>query len=275
MRGLVLALVTLLAASFARAAEPTLEVSAGGETRSFKRDVLLARPDVATIEVPDDITYRTTMTYRAVPVAALLDGLKVPIDSVIEAVASDGFAAQIPSALMRNTDEQKAIAWVAIEETDKPWPKVPGKDYTAGPFNIVWTGAEAGSIRSEYWAYQTAKLLSQLSPAMRWPQIAVDPSLPADDPPRKGQALYIAQCLPCHRMNGAGASDLGPDLNLPMNATEYMTAKGLHALIRDPKSVRTWPGQRMTGFPPSFVSDEEIDLIIAYLRHMAGRKTPR
>jgi mono/diheme cytochrome c family protein len=92
---------------------------------------------------------------------------------------------------------------------------------------------------------------------------------------RKGQALYIAQCLPCHKLNGAGASDVGPDLNLPMNATEYMTPKGLHALIRDPKSVRTWPGQRMTGFPPSFVSDEEIDLIVAYLGHMAGRKVPQ
>jgi cytochrome c1 len=57
-----------------------------------------------------------------------------------------------------------------------------------------------------------------------------------------------------------------------MNPTEYMTAKGLHALIRDPKSVRTWPEQRMPSFPPNFVSDKEIDLIVAYLQHMAGRK---
>jgi mono/diheme cytochrome c family protein len=272
MRALVLILLLLSSPGFARAAEPALEIAVGGETKSFTRDELLARPDSTTIEVPNDISYRSPMSYRAVPVAALLEGLKVPPGSVIEAVASDGFAAQIPSALMLNTDQQKTVAWLAIEEAGKPWPKLPGKGYTAGPFYIVWTGPGVESVRSEYWAYQTAKLVSQLSPEARWPEIAVDSALPADDPLRKGQALYIAQCLPCHKLNGAGASDVGPDLNLPMNATEYMTPKGLHALIRDPKSVRTWPEQRMPSFPPSFVSDEEIDLIIAYLGHMAGRK---
>jgi mono/diheme cytochrome c family protein len=102
--------------------------------------------------------------------------------------------------------------------------------------------------------------------------LAVDPALPAGDPARVGQGLYVAQCLPCHKLNGGGASDVGPDLNRPMNPTEYMTPEGLHALIRDPKSVRTWPEQKMNGWPPSLLSDQEIDLIIAYLKHMAGRK---
>ena len=65
----------------------------------------------------------------------------------------------------------------------------------------------------EYWAYQLAKFESQLSPTARWPGLAVDQSLPADDPIRAGQTLYIAQCLPCHKLNGGGASDVGPDLN--------------------------------------------------------------
>ena len=51
-----------------------------------------------------------------------------------------------------------------------------------------------------------------------------------------------------------------------------MTPDGLHALIRDPKSVRSWPAMKMKGLPPDLLSDNEIDLIIAYLKHMAGRK---
>jgi mono/diheme cytochrome c family protein len=117
-----------------------------------------------------------------------------------------------------------------------------------------------------------AKLESQLSPVARWPGLAVDQSLPADDPVRAGQTLYIAQCLPCHKLNGGGESDVGPDLNLPMNPTEYMTGAGLHALIRDPKSVRSWPAMKMNGLPPDLLSDREIDLIVGYLKHMAGRK---
>src|SRR5262245_16265273 len=135
-----------------RAAEPTLEIAVGGETRSYTRDELLARPDATTLEVAKDVTYGGPMPYRAVPVAALLSGLNFPPDSVMQAVAIDGFAAQIPLDLSRNTDASKAIAWVAIETADHPWPKIADKDYTAGPLYVVWTGAEAASIRSEYWA---------------------------------------------------------------------------------------------------------------------------
>jgi mono/diheme cytochrome c family protein len=78
--------------------------------------------------------------------------------------------------------------------------------------------------------------------------------------------------MPCHKLSGAGATTVGPDLNRPMNPTEYMTPTGLHALIRDPKSVRIWPEQRMPGFRPSSMSDAEIEGVIAYLKHMAGRK---
>ena len=271
VRALILGLFLLLPA-VAAAAEPAVEVEVGTEKRSFTRGDLLARPDAATIEVPKEVTSGGPMTYRAVPAAALLSGLNFPPGSVIEAVAIDGFAAQIPLELMLNTDPSKSMAWIAIEPADRPWPKVPGKDYTAGPFYVVWTKPEASGIRSEYWAYQLAKLRSQLSPVARWPALAVDDKLPADDPARAGEALYVAQCLPCHKMNGGGASDVGGDLNLPMNATEYMTDKGLRALIRDPKSVRFWPGMKMTGWSPDLISDEEIGHIVAYLKHMAGRK---
>jgi len=45
----------LLMPGLARAAEPTLEIAVGGETRSYTRDERLARPDAATIEVVKDI----------------------------------------------------------------------------------------------------------------------------------------------------------------------------------------------------------------------------
>ena len=272
MRIVGLSFLLVLLSCLAQAAETSLAVMVGGETRNFTRAALLARSDVTTIKLPFDITYRGPMTYRAVPVAALLAGMKVPPDSVIEAVALDGFTAQLPLDLVLNSDESKAVAWLAIEEREHPWPPVPGKDVSAGPFYIVWTGAEVASIRSEQWPFQMAKLESQPSPASRWPALSVDPALPPTDPVRAGQALFVVQCLTCHKLNEAGAADVGPDLNLPQNPTEYLTPKGLHDLIRDPKAVRTWPAQAMPPFPADYLSDREIDLVIAYLKHMAGRK---
>jgi|SRR5215469_4192353 len=273
MRALVLLCLVLLP-GLARADEPTITVTVGNDTRSFTRGELLARPDAATIHVVRDVAYRTPMTYRAVPVAALLAGMSLPPDSVMEAVALNGFVAHLPPDLLLKTDESKAVAWLAIETAERPWPLIPGKNESAGPFYIVWTGAEVGSIRSEQWPYQMAKLVSEPPPLSRWPALAVSSALPPNDPVRAGQALFIVQCLPCHKLNGAGAADVGPDLNRPQNPTEYLTPQGLHDLIRNPKAVRTWPAQTMPALS-DYLSDREIELVIAYLKHMAGRKQAR
>src|SRR5262249_552103 len=218
-------------------AEPVLDVVIGGLTRHFGRDELLHRPDVTHVDVANDVAYGKAMTYLAVPVAALLAGLNPPANTVIESVALDGFAAQLPLDLLTDIDPAKAVAWLAIEPDHPSWPALPGKTESAGPFYIVWTGAAVAKIRSEQWPYQVKRLQSQLSPLERWPALDVDPALPATDPTRAGLALYKTQCLPCHTLNGAGAGTIGPDLNQPMNPTQYMTRDGLHALIRDPKSV--------------------------------------
>src|ERR1700739_1276309 len=120
-----------------------------------------------------------------------------------------------------------------------------------------------------------AKLVSQPSLAARWPALGGDPALAPTDPIRAGQALFIVQCLTCHKLDGAGAADVGPDLDRPQNPTEYLTPRGLHDLIRNPKAVRSWPAQAMPGFPPDYLSDRDIELIIAYLKHMAGKKRPQ
>ncbi|MGH6749185.1 MAG: hypothetical protein ACRECI_07695 [Methyloceanibacter sp.] len=120
MRIVVLSFLLALLSCTTQAAETSLTVTVGGETRNFTREALLARSDAATIQVPYDITYRAPMTYRAVPVAALLAGMNVPPDSVIEAVALDGFTAQLPLDLVLNADENKAVAWLAIEQPDHP-----------------------------------------------------------------------------------------------------------------------------------------------------------
>ena len=110
------------------------------------------------------------------------------------------------------------------------------------------------------------------SPAKRWPELAVDAALPADSPIRAGQALFATQCMSCHKLNGAGGADVGPDLNKPANPTEYFKADALKKYIRDPASLRHWPNMQMPGFKLDALSDREIDLIIAYLQHMADRR---
>lgn len=261
----------LLPSGQGRAATLTLE--AGQNRVAFETAALLARGETTDIEIPADNGYGQRRRYRALPLAAVLSALPPPPGSQLEAVATDGFAAQIPLALAMEAGPDAARAWLAIEPADTPWPHLPHKPVSAGPFYLVWERPRASRISSEYWPYQLSTLRYVPSPSARWPEITVDPALPADHPARAGQAVFEATCLACHRLNGGGSSAMGPDLNRPMNPTEYFQPSALRRYIRDPASVRTWPDQKMPGFGPDRLSDAELESVIAYLEQMAGRRT--
>jgi mono/diheme cytochrome c family protein len=264
--GLLILLVSLVATS-AWAAEPTLRVTGGGVTRQFTDTDLLERSDVATISVPHDASYGHAMKYRAVPLRDLLADLPPDPGDTIEARAFDGFVSQLPRAII----EGAAVPWVAVEDPRHPWPHLPGKTLSAGPFYLVWQSPEAGGVSSEQWPYALAALTFVASPAQRWPAIAVDASVSPDAPARRGQAVFITNCLPCHKVGGNGEGTMGPDLLQPMPAVAYLTAPGLRALIRNPSSVRHWPAQQMPAFNAATIPDADIDAVIAYLRYLSAR----
>ncbi|WP_342705962.1 cytochrome c [Burkholderia arboris] len=253
-------------------AQPTLELETDGTARTLTRQTLLARPDATDIHVPRDIAYGRPMTFRAVPFAALLGDTPLPADGVLETRAADGFAAQLPMDLVRRQAPSRAVPWLAIEDPAHPWPKLPGKQVSAGPFYLVWLGPDASSVRGEQWPYQIVRVTIESSPLARWPSLAVDAALPANDPARAGQRLFVTQCLACHRLDGAGSSHAGPDLNAPMNPVDYFQPAALRRYIRNPASVRDWPGRSMPAFPPDQLSDRELDQIVAYLADRAKRK---
>ena len=57
-----------------------------------------------------------------------------------------------------------------------------------------------------------------------------------------------------------------------MAVTDYMTEPGLRALVRDPKSVRTWSQQQMPAFPSNLLPDTELNALITYLNQIASQR---
>ncbi|AOJ34740.1 c-type cytochrome [Burkholderia metallica] len=267
-----LLLLTICVVGQHASAQSALELDTDGTARALTRQTLLARPDATDVHVPRDIAYGRPMTFRAVPFAALLGDTPLPADGVLETRAADGFAAQLPLDLVARRTPAGAVPWLAIEDPAHPWPKLPGKQVSAGPFYLVWLGPHASSVRGEQWPYQIVRVTIESSPLARWPSLAVDPALPANDPARAGQRLFVTQCLACHRLDGAGSSHAGPDLNTPMNPVDYFQPAALRRYIRNPASVRDWPGRSMPAFPPDQLSERELDQIVAYLAYMARRK---
>jgi mono/diheme cytochrome c family protein len=250
------------------AAEPVLVINNGANEQRFTAGELLNRPDVVALSATGDI-YHHTVVYRAVPFLALLSDTVDPKFDTIEMEGRDGFVSEIPFALIERGAIGGSIAYIAVEDPAHLWPPLPQKTETAGPFYLIWGNPEKSAIAREQWPYQLTRLTFVESPVHRWPQIAVPATTAAKAPARHGQDVFIVQCLPCHRLNGGGASDTGPGFGRPMFPTQYLTDAGLRAIIRDPKAVRTWPAQQMIGFNKRIISDADLDALVAYLHTMA------
>ncbi|PTQ74071.1 cytochrome c [Pseudomonas sp. GV071] len=263
MRALFAGFLVLLSLP-ALAADLTLSLPAG--TRTLSTTELLKHPQLQALDIANDVAYERPMHYRAIPLAALLEGVK---DSDhLQVVALDGFAAELAAGPV--LQQAGSRAWLAIEDPAQPWPKLGADKPSAGPFYLVWTNPEASHIGPEQWPFQVAKISRLTSLAERFPAL-----LPASDASADVQAGFAQlqkNCLACHRLNGAGDAQFGPDLNLPHNPTEYFSGDFLARYIRDPQSLRRWPQGKMPGFSPQVLSDAELQQLIAYLRHMAGRK---
>ncbi|MGP0173514.1 c-type cytochrome [Pseudomonas sp. NCHU5208] len=259
----LLASLLLLACSVQSA---ELQVIQGDAKRTWSSAELLNHPQARDIEIPDDVAYKRSMHYRAVPISVLLDRI-APGDH-LQAVALDGFAAELPAATLLAT--QGARAWLAVEDERQPWPALAKGKHSAGPFYLVWSDPATSQIGPEQWPFQVATI-RQLAPvAQRFP--ALLPAADASADVQAGFALYQKNCMACHRLNGAGDAEFGPDLNLPHNPTEYFTGAFLRQYIRDPQSLRRWPQGRMPGFSETVLPSAELERLIAYLRHMAQRK---
>lgn len=259
--------------ALAAGSEPELTLLHSGKETVFTRSQLLEHPRARSLHVPLDATYRRSMTYQAVPVVALFEGEALDEDASLQFVATDGFSASIDSARLLNTSPSGAIAYVAVESKEKPWPAVrPGGKASAGPFYVVWEHPERSKISTEEWPFRLAKFVVQPPAHARFPAILPEPGLAADHPVQRGFTLFQRNCFACHTLNGGGDGSIGPDLNIPMNPTEYLTEAALRQYIRDPQSVRRWAGSRMAGFSAEALPDAELDDLIAYLKHMAKRK---
>jgi mono/diheme cytochrome c family protein len=265
----IVALCFLIVPLVSAAAQPALEI--GG--RSYTSTDLLQRSDVKSITVERDPAYGgRPRQYQAVPAAALFAESNFQEDEVVQFRCLDGFVATIAKERIMQTGPKHSIAYIAIEDPRSKWPDLPLKSASgsAGPFYLVWLKPELSGILQEEWPYQIVAFEVKGRLQNLYPRIF--PKNQADARVARGLKLFLQTCFACHTLNGDGPAKVGPDLNVPLNPTEYFKETILPQYIRDPKSVRAWDGSKMPGFGPEVFSEEDIATIVSYLKEMATEK---
>lgn len=256
----------IASANAATTAQPVLELAFKDQQQKLTRDELLHMPAVRSIVITADVAYKRTMTYRAIPLKAIVHDLQSV--QAVQFKAEDGFAATIPANLLNGA----AQPWIAIEPPNAAWPELKPGGRSAGAFYLVWLSPERSGISPEQWPYQIASISQAAAIEDTHPQILPDKALPKDGAAYRGLQVYTTHCASCHRINGGGDATIGPDLNVPANPTDYFQPAALRRYIRDPASLRTWPAMTMPGFSQSVISDPQLEDLITYLRAMAQQK---
>ena len=147
---------------------------------------------------------------------------------------------------MRNGPGQ-SIAYIAIENPKSKWPDLPLKPSSgsAGPFYLVWLKPELSGILQEEWPYQVVAFEVKGRLKDLYPRIF--PRHQEDARVARGLKLFQQTCFACHTMNHEGPSQVGPDLNLPLNPTEYLKESIFPRYIRNPKAIRSSPRSSKAG----------------------------
>ncbi|MBU6955484.1 cytochrome c [Hahella sp. HN01] len=268
-------LAALHSLSYARS-EAGFTIRAGDKEAHWSKSQLLNHPARQVLNIPLLNYPDQNISINAVPISMLLQDMDLTDASVLIFTCLDGYSGVLEKKYLLNDDPDAARAYLAIEPDDKKWPPLPKGANTskqsAGPFYLVWSNPEKSAIPPEFWPYQLSSLDVEDDFARIFPALLPSGHLAANDPARKGFQVYKARCMHCHQINGQGAAKLGPDLNQPMNPTEYFNETALKQFIKDPTSVRKWSDMKMVWVKDNIWEDEEIDDLIAYLKHMAERK---
>jgi mono/diheme cytochrome c family protein len=250
------------AAAAAASVPARLELVSPWARRALTLDDLKRELTLVAMTVEDPV-YRTRRTYQGVRLAELL-ALLPPGDEPVDEVVfhtRDGYAPTLGLAAAR-----EGQGLVAFRDTARRAGFAPVRQGKAlvdpGPFYLVWTGP---GTTERPWPYQLVRI--ELVSFRRTYDRLFPGDAEAGGPVARGFLAFRSHCLRCHSVNLQGG-DLGPELNVPRNVTEYRDAATLRQFIRDARSFQA--RSKMPPFPQ--LDDAALDDLLAYLGHMKDRK---
>lgn len=250
---------------------PAFSAAAEEPFPELKLDQAVAKlkPKLQIVAVEHDPVYRAPKSYRAFPLADLLETLKLPKslnanDAVIVFTSVDGYKVS-----MAYQDALRAHGYIAVSDVAAPdnqsWTrfKFGKQSMTPAPYYLVWTAKGLDEWRYP-WPFQMAEISVQSA------QSYFGAAAPegGGQSVERGFYLFSRYCIRCHSVNLAGG-EVGPELNIPQNITEYFKEEAIAGFILNATAFRA--GTKMPVFE-NLLSNDDARAIVSYLKRMRSEK---
>ena len=246
-------------------------LDAGKPVQTMTRKDLAEKIPATSLAVKNPTTSQT-VTYQGAALPALLSlafGDRWKNAELVKFETRDGYQPIMPVAVIQKHTGLMAYADAGADQL-LPIGDGHGGMVNPGPFYLVWENLKDLQAKNDAWLQWPWQLvrIELTSIDREYPQTAPPPG--ASESVLLGFNSYLGHCSKCHQINGEGGN-VGPELNVPVNVTEYWQAEWLPRFIADPQSIRH--NSKMIGFQSGSANKSaEIDDIIAYLRAMKDRK---
>ncbi|MBI3557549.1 MAG: cytochrome c [Deltaproteobacteria bacterium] len=271
-RLLIASCLSLLASQLACAGDAFVFKDHGKVVRtvSFEELAKISKPQAHNIFEPHE---SIQVTYQGLDFNALLDAVYGKAWKQAEELlftCSDGYQPSIPGSRFAQYKSYLTISrdGGAFQLTNRLHN---GQLVKLGPFYLIWENAKNEELRTEsdtgYWPYQVTTV-DLINFADRFPRLA--PPTSASKQAKAGFVNFRNYCMRCHSINGEGGR-VAPELNYPVNITEYYNEPMLKKWILEPTSVRYRTTMPALG---NDLKDRSrlVDDIIAYFKAMRSSK---
>jgi mono/diheme cytochrome c family protein len=207
--------------------------------------------------------------YMAVPAASFLKKVYGKDWDTAEEVlftCVDGFQPSIPKSVFDSAPSY--FAFQRSGHTQFVVKKTAENNKIVGlaPLYLIWDTSKT-PVDGAFWPYQVTTV-DIIKFADKFPKLA--PRAQNSESVKRGFLAFRSQCLSCHTINGQGGK-AGPELNYPVNVTEYYNERWLKKWIDKPSNIRF--NTTMPAFSPDLKDRSRvIDDLVNYLKAMAKNK---
>lgn len=180
--------------------------------------------------------------------------------------ANDKFFAYLSSEELKSCNGD-AVPYLIKKPQQENWPKQKGNHTEIGDYSLAWIGNKKDAVSKEKWVRNilSIELLRENKDKIRIP-------LGASQNEKAGYKVFLDYCSGCHSLNLVGQKEIGPDLNYPLNPTEYYSELIFRQFIRNPQSVRYFKNAKMEGFNEKELTNRQMNNLILFLNLIKNSK---